>query len=179
MTLAVPTHLVDTMGTATASGVEAAGHLLQEISHAVSAAAATQTRRARRMVRATRRSRSHSNTARNLMVLGAIGAATVIAVLVQRRMFDGRGGGVLKGDDVNPPASSPTKPERNGTMASVQPDDIKGRIKEAAGALTDNDDLKNEGKTDRAAASVKEGLDKVRDKIEDGIDAVKDRINKD
>ena len=61
---------------------------------------------------------------------------------------------------------------------AVQPDDIKGRIKEAAGALTDNDDLKREGKTDQAAGSVKEGLDKVRDKIEDGIDAIKDRINK-
>lgn len=28
-------------------------------------------------------------------------------------------------------------------------DDLKGRAKEAAGDLTDNDDLKNEGKTDR------------------------------
>ena len=64
-------------------------------------------------------------------------------------------------------------------MAGVQPDEIKGRIKEAAGALTDNDDLKREGKTDKAAASVKDGLDKVKEKIEDGIDAVKDRINKD
>ncbi|HQZ35804.1 MAG TPA: CsbD family protein [Ilumatobacteraceae bacterium] len=64
-------------------------------------------------------------------------------------------------------------------MASAQPDDIKGRIKEAAGALTDNDDLKREGKADQAAGSIKEGLDKVRDKIEDGVDAIKDRINKD
>jgi len=63
-------------------------------------------------------------------------------------------------------------------MASAQPDEIKGRIKEAAGALTDNKDLKREGKTDKAAANVKDGLDKVRDKIEDGVDAVKDRINK-
>ena len=31
MTLAVPSHLVDTMGSATASGVEAASHLLQEV----------------------------------------------------------------------------------------------------------------------------------------------------
>ena len=28
-------------------------------------------------------------------------------------------------------------------------DDIKGRVKEAAGDLTDDDDLKREGKTDR------------------------------
>jgi len=63
-------------------------------------------------------------------------------------------------------------------MASTQPDEIKGRVKEAAGALTDNKDLKREGKTDKAAANVKEGLDKVRDKFADGVDAVKDRINK-
>ena len=62
---------------------------------------------------------------------------------------------------------------------AVQPDEIKGRIKEAAGALTDNKDLKREGKADKASASVKDGLDKVRDKIEDGIDSVKDRVNKD
>ncbi len=31
-------------------------------------------------------------------------------------------------------------------------DEIKGRIKEAAGAITDNDKLREEGKTDQAAA---------------------------
>jgi uncharacterized protein YjbJ (UPF0337 family) len=30
-------------------------------------------------------------------------------------------------------------------------DEAKGRVKEAAGDLTDNDDLKNEGKADQAA----------------------------
>ena len=175
MTLAVPTHFVDTMGTATASGVEAASHLLQEVSHAVGAAASG---RARRLMRATGHGTSRSTGARTLMVLGAVGAAALIAVLVRRRMFDRTKVGVLKVVDGNPPPSSATSSERNGTMASTQPDDIKGRVKEAAGALTDNDDLKREGKNDRAAASVKEGLDKVRDKIEDGIDSVKDRVNK-
>ena len=178
MTLTVPTHLVDTMGTATASGVEAASHLLQEVSHAVSAAAATTSGRARRMVRSTRRGKPRSTTARNLTVLGALVAITLIAMMVRRMMFDRSLGGVPTVDDGNPPPSSAMKPERNGTMASAQPDEIKGRIKEAAGALTDNKDLKREGKTDKAAANVKDGLDKVRDKIEDGVDAVKDRINK-
>ena len=175
MTLAVPTHLVDTMGTATANGVEAASHLLQEVSHAVSAAA---TGRARRMMRAAGHGK-RSTTGRNLLILGAVGAAAVVAMLVRQRMFDSRRGGVLTAHDGNLPSSSAHSPERNGTMAGVQPDEIKGRIKEAAGALTDNDDLKREGKTDKAAASVKDGLDKVKEKIEDGIDAVKDRINKD
>lgn len=51
-------------------------------------------------------------------------------------------------------------------------DDLKGRIKEAAGDLTDNDDLKNEGKVDRASGFVK-------DKVEQVTDKVKDVVNKD
>lgn len=176
MTLPVPTHLVDTLSTATASGVDAASHLLQEVSHAVSTAA---TKRARWLRRAAHRSSSRSATRSTLMVLGGVGAIALIAVLVQRMMSDRGRSGVPESHDGNPPPSSATKPERNGTMASAQPDDIKGRIKEAAGALTDNDDLKREGKADQAAGSIKEGIDKVRDKIEDGVDAIKDRINKD
>jgi uncharacterized protein YjbJ (UPF0337 family) len=48
-------------------------------------------------------------------------------------------------------------------------DDLKGRAKEAAGDLTDNQDLKNEGKTDRAAGKVKEGVDKAADKVKDAL----------
>jgi len=166
------------MGIATASGVEAASHLLHEVSQAVSAAAATTTGRARRMVRSSQRARSNPNTARNLMVLGAVAAGALTVVMVRRMMFDRRLRGVPTVADGNPPPSSAMKPERNGTMASAQPDEIKGRIKEAAGALTDNADLKREGKADKASASVKDGLDKVRDKIDDGVDAIKDRINK-
>lgn len=46
-------------------------------------------------------------------------------------------------------------------------DDVKGRAKEAVGALTDNDDLKNEGKVDQAKGRVKDTVDKVADKITD------------
>ena len=35
-------------------------------------------------------------------------------------------------------------------------DETKGRVKEATGALTGDDDLKREGKMDRAGATVKE-----------------------
>jgi uncharacterized protein YjbJ (UPF0337 family) len=48
-------------------------------------------------------------------------------------------------------------------------DDLKGRAKEAAGDLTDNQDLKNEGKTDRAAGKVKKGVDKAADKVKDAL----------
>ena len=46
-------------------------------------------------------------------------------------------------------------------------DDMKGRVKEAAGDLTGNDNLKAEGKTDQAAAKVKDAVDGVKDKVED------------
>ena len=49
-------------------------------------------------------------------------------------------------------------------------DDAKGRLKEAAGDLTDNQDLKNEGKVDKAAGAVK-------DKVGDAADKVKDAVN--
>jgi len=46
-------------------------------------------------------------------------------------------------------------------------DDLKGRVKEAAGDLTDNDDLKREGKVDQAEGKVKDVVDKVADKFKD------------
>ena len=58
-------------------------------------------------------------------------------------------------------------------------DDAKGRVKEAAGDLTNNDDLKREGKTDQAGAKVKEVAEGVKDKVEGAVDAVKDKLKKD
>jgi uncharacterized protein YjbJ (UPF0337 family) len=46
-------------------------------------------------------------------------------------------------------------------------DDLKGRAKEAAGDLTDNDSLKREGKIDRASGSVKDAVGDVADKAKD------------
>jgi uncharacterized protein YjbJ (UPF0337 family) len=48
-------------------------------------------------------------------------------------------------------------------------EDLKGRAKEAAGDLTDDDELKREGKVDRASASIK-------DKVEDVVDNVKGKV---
>jgi len=44
-------------------------------------------------------------------------------------------------------------------------DDLKGRVKEAAGDITDNDDLKREGKVDQAKGKVKDVVDDVADKF--------------
>ena len=45
-----------------------------------------------------------------------------------------------------------------------QADEAKGRAKEAAGAITGDDDMKKEGKADQAASDVKDAVDKVKDK---------------
>jgi len=58
-------------------------------------------------------------------------------------------------------------------------DDAKGRVKEAAGDITDNDRLKREGKADQAGAKVKEFADDVKDKVEDAVDKVKDKLHRD
>ncbi len=57
-------------------------------------------------------------------------------------------------------------------------DQAKGRIKQAAGDLTDNDDLKREGKVDEAGGKVKEFFEDAKDKGEDMVDNVKDRFDK-
>ena len=52
-------------------------------------------------------------------------------------------------------------------MSDKHIDEGKGRIKEAAGSLTDDDSLKNEGKVDQAKSSAKDAVDKVTDKTKD------------
>jgi uncharacterized protein YjbJ (UPF0337 family) len=66
-------------------------------------------------------------------------------------------------------------------------DDAKGRVKEAAGTLTGNEDLKAEGAAEQASAQAQQGIDDAADaakgvvsdlskKAEDAIDAVKDKL---
>ena len=49
-------------------------------------------------------------------------------------------------------------------------DDAKGRMKEAAGDLTNDDDLKREGKVDRASGKVKEKVSEVAEKVKRAVD---------
>jgi uncharacterized protein YjbJ (UPF0337 family) len=48
-------------------------------------------------------------------------------------------------------------------------DEVKGRTKEAAGDLTDDDSLKREGKVDKAVSDVKDKVDDIADKVKDRI----------
>ncbi len=55
-------------------------------------------------------------------------------------------------------------------------DQAKGKVKQAAGDLTGNDDLKREGKVDETSGNAKGKLEDVKDKAEDAVDAVKDKL---
>jgi uncharacterized protein YjbJ (UPF0337 family) len=54
-------------------------------------------------------------------------------------------------------------------MAGGKTDEMKGRVKEAAGALTGDEELKREGQVDQAVGKVKQ-------KTEEIIDAVKEAV---
>jgi uncharacterized protein YjbJ (UPF0337 family) len=52
-------------------------------------------------------------------------------------------------------------------MASGKTDELKGRVKEAAGALTGDAKLKREGKLDQTVGKLKQSTEKVIDKVKD------------
>jgi len=53
-------------------------------------------------------------------------------------------------------------------------DEVKGRIKEAAGALTGNDKLRDEGKADQAVGKVEQVAEKVVDKVKQAVKKLRD-----
>lgn len=58
-------------------------------------------------------------------------------------------------------------------------DEAKGRVKQAAGDLTDDRSLKNEGRADRAAGKAKDKIGRLRHKAEDAVDAIRDKVTGD
>ena len=55
-------------------------------------------------------------------------------------------------------------------------DQLKGRVKQGLGDLTDDDRLRDEGAADEAAGEIKEGFGKVRRKVGDLIEDAGDKI---
>jgi uncharacterized protein YjbJ (UPF0337 family) len=55
-------------------------------------------------------------------------------------------------------------------------DEAKGRAKQAAGDLTDDETLKREGKVDRASSSVKDKIDDAAEKVSKTVDDAADKI---
>jgi len=48
---------------------------------------------------------------------------------------------------------------------SGEKDEAKGRVKQAVGDLTDDKDMKREGKGDEVAGKAKQAVDDIRDKF--------------
>ena len=54
-------------------------------------------------------------------------------------------------------------------MAGGKTDELKGRVKEAAGALTGDEKLKREGQVDQTVGKIKQKTDKIIDKIKEAM----------
>jgi uncharacterized protein YjbJ (UPF0337 family) len=64
-------------------------------------------------------------------------------------------------------------------MTDKNVDEAKGRVKEAAGSITGDDDLKNEGKLDQASSSVKDAADNIADKASGAVDKAREALKDD
>lgn len=53
-------------------------------------------------------------------------------------------------------------------------DEVKGRIKEAVGAVTDNDKMRAEGQTDQAVGKVKQVAEQTVDKVTQAVKKLRD-----
>lgn len=123
-------------------------------------------------------------------VFAAVAVAVVaLGVVVTRFVRSGRSAEVDNDDTANDQADNSTvstiggrgartyddnghnEPDTKGAAMSGSTDKAKGRIKQAAGDLTDDGDLRREGKVDEAAG-------KVKDAAKDAVDAVKDKLHR-
>ena len=59
---------------------------------------------------------------------------------------------------------------------SGEADQAKGRVKQAAGDLTGDDELRREGEQDETAGKVKDTIDDAKDKANDAIDSVIEKL---
>jgi len=57
-------------------------------------------------------------------------------------------------------------------------DQLKGKVKQAAGDLTDNPELHDEGVADEAAGNVQEGFGRGRRKVGEAIEEIGDKIKR-
>jgi uncharacterized protein YjbJ (UPF0337 family) len=59
------------------------------------------------------------------------------------------------------------------TMSEHEGEDLKGRLKQAAGDVTGDEGLKREGKLDQASAATKSAIDDVADKAKSVVNPKK------
>jgi len=54
-------------------------------------------------------------------------------------------------------------------MSGGKTDELKGRVKEAAGALTGDEKLKREGRADQTVGKIKQKADEILDKVKEAV----------
>jgi uncharacterized protein YjbJ (UPF0337 family) len=54
-------------------------------------------------------------------------------------------------------------------MTGGKTDEVKGRVKEAAGALTGDEELKREGQLDQTVGKIKQKTEAIIDKIKEAV----------
>lgn len=59
---------------------------------------------------------------------------------------------------------------------SGEKDKATGRVKQAAGDLTDDEELQREGEADETAGKVKDAVGDAKQKVDDTVDKVKDKF---
>ncbi len=52
---------------------------------------------------------------------------------------------------------------------SGKTDEVKGKIKEAAGALTGNDKLREQGQTDQVVGKTKQAVQKTKEAVKEAV----------
>jgi uncharacterized protein YjbJ (UPF0337 family) len=62
--------------------------------------------------------------------------------------------------------------EKGVAIMGGKTDVVKGRIKEAAGALTGNDKLREQGETDQAVGKAKQAVQKAADTVKKAVKKV-------
>jgi uncharacterized protein YjbJ (UPF0337 family) len=67
---------------------------------------------------------------------------------------------------------------KNRDELDGQTDQVKGRVKQAWGDLTNNDRVHDEGVADEAAGDVKEGFGKARRKVGEAIEDIGDNLKR-
>jgi uncharacterized protein YjbJ (UPF0337 family) len=65
---------------------------------------------------------------------------------------------------------SPRNLDREEGTVEGHMDEYKGRAKEAAGDLTDNEELQREGKADQASGKLKQAFEDIKDKANEFVD---------
>ena len=67
---------------------------------------------------------------------------------------------------------------KNRDEVDGRTDQVKGRVKQAWGDITDNERLHDEGVADEAAGDVKEGVGRARRKVGEFIEDVGENMKK-